>query len=88
MFTGKKLSDYQWGEKPDYYGSRAIVNADVKVNGAQIAVAAKAFEKALRKAGYDGKTAPKPATPLSPPAKTNWFSALVTVFIALFRKRK
>jgi len=31
---------------------------------------------------------PTPATPLSPPAKTSWFSALVTVFIALFRKRK
>lgn len=31
---------------------------------------------------------PKPATPLSPPAKTNWFSALVTIFIALFRKNK
>lgn len=93
MFSGKKLSDYINGDKADYYGSRAIVNADVKVNGAQIATVAKIFEKALRKANYDGKTTPqpatpKPATPLSPPAKTNWLSALITVFIALFRKNK
>lgn len=87
MFNGKKLSDYINGDKAEYYASRAIVNDDVKVNGAQIAVAAKAFEKALRKAGYDGKASPKPATPLSPPAKTNWFSALVTVFLAIFKRK-
>lgn len=95
MFTGQKLAHYDKAlltDPPqrsfDYYGSRAIVNDDVKVNGAQIAVVAKAFEKVLRKAGYDGKASPKPATPLSPPAKTNWLSALATLFIALFRKRK
>lgn len=59
MFTGKKLADYDYLVTrspgiPDfkYYASRAIINGDTAANGAEIALYAKAFEKALRSAGY------------------------------------
>lgn len=59
MFTGKKLADYDYlvTRSPDvpgfkYYASRAIINGDTAANGAGIALYAKAFEKALRSAGY------------------------------------
>lgn len=59
LFTGKKLSDYDYliTRNPDvpgykYYASRAIVNGDTAVNGAMIAGYAKAFERALVAAGY------------------------------------
>jgi putative chitinase len=71
LFTGKKLADYDYlvTTKPavpgyKYYASRAIVNGDTAGNGAKIAEYAKAFEKALRDAGYS----PKRADPVSVPA--------------------
>jgi putative chitinase len=76
LFTGKKLSDFILDGKADYAGARAIINADGKVNGAKIAGYARAFEAALRAAGYVSgiigksdvisqapKTPPKPASP-------------------------
>lgn len=63
MFTGKKLADYDYlvtrsPEVPGfkYYSSRAIINGDTAANGAGIALYAKAFEAALRAAGYAPKT--------------------------------
>lgn len=75
LYTGKKLSDYLDGDKADYVGARAIINADVKKNGAKIARYAHGFEMALREAGYVPgeavvpKPAPKPTTqaPKVPP---------------------
>ncbi|WP_207213046.1 hypothetical protein [Mesorhizobium sp. Pch-S] len=61
MFTGKKLSDFISGDRADYVGARAIINADVKANGQIIAGYAQAFETALRQAGYIGQ-APKTIT--------------------------
>ncbi len=58
MFTGKRLSDFISGDRADYVGARAIINADVKANGEIIAGYATAFENALRVAGYIGQ-APK-----------------------------
>jgi len=52
LYTGKKLADYLSDGKADYVNARAIINADVKANGEKIAGYAKAFEKALREAGY------------------------------------
>lgn len=70
LFTGKKLSDYDYliTRNPDvpgykYYASRAIVNGDTAVNGAMIAGYAKAFERALVAAGY----------PAAPTGKTHDF---------------
>ncbi|WP_421591283.1 hypothetical protein [Shinella sp. M27] len=70
LFTGKKLSDYDYlvirnSGVPEYkyYASRAIVNCDTAGNGAMIATYAKAFEKALRDAGYTGKLAGLAITP-------------------------
>ncbi|WP_186307018.1 glycoside hydrolase family 19 protein [Mesorhizobium amorphae] len=66
MFTGKRLSDYIAGDRVDYVGARAIINGDVGANGERVAGYAKAFEAALREAGYIGqapKTLPTPATP-------------------------
>lgn len=61
MFTGKRLSDYIDGDKADYVGARAIINDDVRANGKRVAGYAKAFETALREAGYIGQ-APKTIT--------------------------
>jgi hypothetical protein len=71
-FTGKKLSDYINGGKADYYGARGIING--KDRAAEIATYAKAFEAALRAAGYDGKPYipvrdEKPSTPPSLPVQ-------------------
>jgi len=59
LFTGKKLSDYDYliTRNPDvpgykYYNSRAIVNGDTAKNGAMIAGYAVAFERALVASGY------------------------------------
>lgn len=56
-FTGKKLSDYDYlvttgvpGYR--YYSSRSIINSDIATNGLKIDEYGKAFETALRNAGY------------------------------------
>lgn len=59
LFTGLKLADFLNGDVPDYRGARAIINPDVKTNGDAVAGYARAFETALRAAGYIGQ-APKP----------------------------
>lgn len=65
MFTGRKLSDYIRDGKVDYVGARRIVNGTDRAQ--DIAGYAKAFEKALREAGYVGQ-APKPTPrPVEPP---------------------
>lgn len=51
-FTGRKLSAYMAGDGFDYVSARAVINGDVKGNGAKIAAHAKAFENALREAGW------------------------------------
>jgi len=63
MFTGRKLSDYIDGERADYLGARRIVNGTDKAS--KIADHARAFETALRDAGY-GAPAPMPAPPRVP----------------------
>lgn len=111
LFTGKKLADYDYlvTRSPDvagykYYASRAIINGDTAGNGAMIASYAKAFEKALRDAGYTGKVpqpsaipipTPKPADPEIPPViaqgpapSGNWLSALLTFFLSIFKGPK
>lgn len=57
MFTGRKLADFDVSSSArptdyDYVAARSIVNADVQVNGKLVAGYAKAFEIALREAGY------------------------------------
>lgn len=64
-FTAKKLSDYIGDGKADYVNARRIINGTDKAS--QIAGYAKAFEKALREAGYVGQ-APKPV-PVPPAPK-------------------
>lgn len=68
LFTGRKLSDYDYmlfvqPPKPafKYYASRAIVNGDMAANGGKIDEYGRAFEGALRAAGYSPhSTTPKP----------------------------
>lgn len=57
MFTGKKLADFEATNSTtyDYVAARSIINADVRANGELIAGYAKAFETALRDAGYIGQ---------------------------------
>lgn len=102
-FTGKKLADYDYlvTRNPDvpgfkYYSSRAIINGDVAVNGAEIATYAKAFEKALRDAGYSAlvpKPAPKPKPVPTPPVaeskpvpKQSGWAALIEAILKIFRR--
>jgi putative chitinase len=64
-FTGRRLSDFINGRDIDYMNARAIINGDVKANGAKIAGYARSFERALLAAGYEpGK---QPVAPDEPP---------------------
>lgn len=61
------LARYLNGEKPDYVGARRIINGTDKA--AMIAAYAKAFERALREAGYVSQAPkPRPVPPVAPPA--------------------
>ncbi|MFE0015988.1 hypothetical protein ACFWXH_14155 [Mesorhizobium sp. NPDC059054] len=57
MFTGKKLADFEATNSTtyDYVAARSIINVDVRANGKLIAGYAKAYETALRNAGYIGQ---------------------------------
>jgi putative chitinase len=85
IFTGKKLADFITDKKADYYAARAIVNGDTKTNGRSIAAKAVAYEKALRKAGYDGKASAPAPLPNNPPASANWLVRLITAILSLFK---
>ena len=65
-FTGKKLPDYVGGTEKDYVGARRVVNGTDR--SAMIAGYAKAFETALKEAGYSATaTLPAPAKPVPAP---------------------
>lgn len=86
MFTARKLADFEISSSSagrtgyDYVAARSIINGDVQVNGELIAGYARAFETALREAGYASlqpttiptdqsetpKTAPAAAQPSTP----------------------
>lgn len=52
-FTGKKLADYFGkGKDRDFEAARAIVNGDVRANGAKYGAYGRAFADALEAAGY------------------------------------
>lgn len=105
MFTGKKLEnfDYLVTKNPEvpgyrYYVSRSIINGDVPTNGSKIEKYGKAFEAALRVAGYAPQsTTPKPIEPSvsSPkteaqstaPAKVNWLVKLLQALAAIFKRK-
>lgn len=102
LYTGKKLADYLDGDTPNYVGARAIINGDVKANGGKVAGYAKAFETALREAGYQASkpvsappapVTPDPAPKPVPPVKTvpepvsgGWVAVLVRAILAMFRR--
>lgn len=90
MFTGQKLADYL---PSDYYSARAIINGDrSKRNskgqrmGDMIAGYAKAFEAALKAAGYTQKTAHHSAQPAS--GGQSPFAALIAALAAFFGGKK
>lgn len=61
-FTGKKLSDYLSGTKPDYLSARRIINRTE--SAATVGSYAAKFETALRAAGYSaGPVAARVSTP-------------------------
>lgn len=69
-FTGRKLSEFISPTKVDYVAARAVVNADVKANGALIAGYAAKFEKALGAAVLaPPEKAPAPEPVTAPPAE-------------------
>lgn len=103
MFTGKKLADYDFlvTKSPAvpgyrYYASRSIINGDMQANGSKIEKYGKAFEAALRAAGYAPQTtAPTPTPKPELPAKIepqpipdgNWLARLLQALAALFKRK-
>jgi hypothetical protein len=96
-FTGRKLASYMAGDGFDYVNARAVINGDVKGNGAKIAAEAKAFEAALRAAGWSARVnqTPEPLTRPAPqvnePPKAEQASpwaALLSAILGIFRKGK
>lgn len=83
IFTGRKLRDYDAADGYRYAASRAIINGDVKANGARIEKYGRAFEAALRAAGYDVK----PAAPTAPSTGGFW-AALGRFLLALLKGGK
>ncbi|WP_322884260.1 hypothetical protein U8C35_07840 [Sinorhizobium medicae] len=94
-FTGRKLADYDYlvvANPPvpgfKYYSSRAIVNGDTPTVGIKIDAYGKAFEAALREAGYAARVpvpAPKPVEldPLPEPvSKSRGIAALILAALA------
>lgn len=89
IFTGRKLSDYDTASGFDHYNARAIVNGDKGKNGSKIAGYAETFETALSRAGW-GQTLDAPAVtkPVTPPATSGAFAALIAALLSIFRKDK
>jgi putative chitinase len=94
-YTGRRLSHYQAGDGFDYVNARAIVNADVRANGAKIATIAKSFEAALIEAGYSKRVTSPPATRPAPhvtePPKIEHeggFGGIIAAILRLFGRRK
>lgn len=85
IFTQKRLADYDSADGYRYAASRAIINGDVKANGARIEKYGRAFESALRAAGYD---ATKPTTPTAPVATGGFWAALGRFLLALLKGGK
>ncbi|MDE3796998.1 hypothetical protein I7G59_06570 [Sinorhizobium meliloti] len=87
MFRGKRLDDYDSAAGYRYAASRAIINDDVEANGKKIEKYGRAFEAALRAAGYSAK---KPTAPTAPtaPAKGGFWAALVNILIKILRGGK
>lgn len=80
-YTGKRLSDFLPG---DYVGARAVINADVKKNGALIAGYARSFENALRAGGWGAiqPKVPQPTEgtkPVDEPQPVSFFAWLVNL---------
>lgn len=85
VFTGKRLKDYDAPEGYRYAASRAIINGDVRANGGKIETWGRAFEAALREAGYS----PGAALPTTPTAPAGGFwAALGRFLLALIKGGK
>ncbi|MBD9556462.1 hypothetical protein [Ensifer sp. ENS03] len=64
LFTGKRLTDFDTDDSRSpaatgyrYAASRAIINGDIRQNGPKIEAYGRAFEAALRAAGYGRESA-------------------------------
>jgi putative chitinase len=77
-YTGKSLADYGDGAGFKATSARAIVNGDVKLNGAKYAGYWVTFRDALQSAGW-GTTPPvRPDAPIAPPVvKPGFWAALM-----------
>ena len=100
LFTGKKLSDYDFlvTKSPTvpgyrYYASRSIINGDMQANGGKIEKYGKAFETALRAARYEAVSVPtpKPEQPAKiepqPIPDGTWLARLLQALAALFKRK-
>lgn len=98
LFTGKKLIDYTGvNQKIDYVNARAIVNGDVKANGALIAGYARKFESAISSHDIvppisEQKQEDKPVESfeehISPSPKPSFLSTLINFIISIFTRKR
>lgn len=87
IFTGRKLKDYDTADGYRYAASRAIINGDIRHNGPKIEAYGRAFEVALRAAGYDAKAPTTPTTPTAP-ATGGFWDALGRFLLAILKGGK
>jgi len=91
-YTGRKLADYGDGAGFDARAARAIVNGDVRLNGAKYAAFHQVFMRAIIEAGGVGHVTetPKPehvAPVVLPPAPSFW-AGIIAALVAFFTRGK
>lgn len=87
-YTGRKLADYGDGAAFDARAARAIVNGDVKLNGAKYAAYHQVFMRAIIEAGGVGHVTEAPkaehVAPVVLNAPSKW-AAFIAAILALFK---
>lgn len=79
-YTGRRLADYDRANGFDFVAARAIVNGDVRLNGAKYAGYAQTFLDALKKGGWGGPSGISPT-----PAAPSWLQSLIAAIVAVFK---
>lgn len=83
-YTGKRLADYDRSSGFDFVAARAIVNGDVRLNGAKYAGYAQTFLDALKKGGW-GAPSSISTTPRYPVQQPSWLAAFLNFFRSLLK---
>lgn len=83
-YTGKKLSDYDSPSGFNFTAARAIINGDVKANGAKYAGYARKFAAAI---ALIETPPPVDHVPVNKPSKPNLWAGITAALAAIFRRK-